>query len=135
MNAPWKYGLLVLTLAALVMGAWLVPAGAGEDEDGDEDTPLSLADVASHLSNAKVSLSTACDTAAKAAKGTAFAAEFEVEGGKVLYDVLVLVPGTPPKLFEVEVDAVTGKVMEIEQENGDDDEGDDDDDDEGGDDD
>ncbi len=34
MNAIWKYGTFLLTVAALVMCAWLVPAGAEEDEDG-----------------------------------------------------------------------------------------------------
>ena len=125
MSTFWKYGLLIVTLAALVIGAWHVSAGADEDEDGD----LSLEALATAIAKAKITLSTACDTAAKAAKGQAFAAELEVEDGKVLYDVFVLVPGAPPKLFEVEVDAVTGEVIEIEEEKvgGDDDDDDDDD--------
>ena len=128
MNAVWKYGLLTLTVAALVGSACLVPAGAEEDESSG----LSLDGLAAQMVKAKITLSAACDTAAKAAKGQAFAAEFEVEDGTVLYDVLVLVPGTPPKLFEVEIDAVTGKVIEIEEEGIDDE---DEDEDEGGDDD
>ena len=122
MNAFLMYGLTIVALVALVGGASLAPAGAEEDDDGQ----LSLDGVAAHLAKAKITLATACDTAAKAAKGQAFAAEFEVEGDVVLYDVFVLVPGTPPKLFEVEIDAVTGKVIEIEEEGLDEDEDDDD---------
>ena len=131
MNATWKYGLLIATVAALVVGLGYGPAGA-EDDEGPE---MTLDGLAAKLAKAKVTLTAACDTAAKAAKGTAFAAEFEAENGKILYDVYVLVPGTPPKLFEVEVDAVTGKVIEIEEEGLDDDDDDDDDDHDDGDDD
>lgn len=119
MNAFLKYGLAIVAIVALVGGASI--AGAEEDDDGK----LSLDGLAAELAKAQITLSAACKTAEDAAKGKAFAAEFEVEDGKVLYDVFVLVPGTPPKLFEVEVDAVTGKVIEIEEE-GDDDDGDDD---------
>ena len=125
MKATWNYGLLIVTAVALVVGLGFAPAGAEEDESPG----LTLDGLAAQLAKAKVTLTAACDTAAKAAKGTAFAAEFEAEDGKILYDVYVLVPGTPPKLFEVEVDAVTGKVIEIEEEGLDDDDDDEDDDD------
>lgn len=110
MNTYLKHGLAIVALVALLVGASL--AGAEEDGDGT----LSLDGLAAELAKAQITLSAACKTAEDAAKGKAFAAEFEVEDGKVLYDVFVLVPGTPPKLFEVEVDAVTGKVIEIEEE-------------------
>jgi len=126
MHTLLKTGLLLVAVLALTSG--LAPLRAEEDDDGH----FSLDRLAAELAKAKVTLSVACDTAAKAAKGTAFAAKLEVEDGEVLYEVYVLVPGTPPRLFEVEVDAVTGKVIEMEEEGpgaGDDDEGEDDDDD------
>ncbi len=131
MNGIWKYGLLIATVAGLVVGAWLLPAGAEEEEE--PGTTLDW--LATQLAKTKISLSAASDTAAKAAKGTAFAAGFEVEDGTPLYDILVLVPGTPPKLYEVEINAVTGKVVEVEEEGLDDDDDDDekDDDEDGGD--
>ena len=112
-----------LLVAGLALTAGLAPLRAEEDDEED----FSLDGLAAELAKAKITLSAACDTAAKAAKGTAFAAKLEVEDGTVLYEVYVLVPGTPPKLFEVEVDAVSGKVIEIEEEGSDDEDEDDDD--------
>ena len=116
----WKPGVLLALTGALLLGVALAPAGADEDDD------VSLEHLATELAKVKVTLSAACDAAAKAAKGQAFAAQLEVEDDAVLYEVYVLVPGTPPKLFEVEIDAVTGKVIEIEEEDLDDEDDDDD---------
>jgi len=57
--------------------------------------------------------------------GEALAAEIEVENGKALIDVKIFSNG---KLYEVEIDATTGAVLEVEQ---DDDEDDDDEEDDG----
>ena len=121
MSMLLKTGFLLVAVLALTAG--LAPLRAEEDDEED----FSLDGLAAELAKAKITLSAACDTAAKAAKGTAFAAKLEVEDGTVLYEVYVLVPGTPPKLFEVEVDAVSGKVIEIEEEGSDDEDEDDDD--------
>jgi uncharacterized membrane protein YkoI len=133
MNTMWKYALLFTTLAALVLGAWLVPASAEEDDDDGDDAQMTVEALAAQMAKVKIPLATAVTTAEKAAKGKAFEAELEVEDGAPLYSVYVFVPGTAPKLFEVEVDAVTGKVKEMEEKKGDEDdedEGDDEDEDE-----
>ena len=58
--------------------------------------------------------------------GEALAAEIEIENGKPLIEVKIFSHG---KLYEVEVDATTGAVLEVEQEDDDDDDDDEDEDD------
>lgn len=78
----------------------------------------------------KVSLSAAIESALGKVKGQALNAEVELENGKALIEVTIVLDG---KVWEVEIDGTTGAVIEVEQEDDDDD--DDDDDDEDGDDD
>ncbi|HEX7899045.1 MAG TPA: PepSY domain-containing protein [Planctomycetota bacterium] len=75
------------------------------------------------LASAKVSLAKGIEIALKKVPGKPVTAEMEVENGKPVIEVKVLADG---KVFEVEVDAVSGAVLEVEE---DDDEDDDDDDD------
>jgi uncharacterized membrane protein YkoI len=63
--------------------------------------------------------------------GEALAAEIEIENGKAMIDVKVFAHG---KLYEVEINAATGAVQEVDQEDDDDDDDEDDDDGDGDDD-
>jgi uncharacterized membrane protein YkoI len=67
----------------------------------------------------KISLATAIETALAKVKGRALNAETEIENGKALIEVTIVSDG---KVWEVEIDAVTGAVIEVEQEDDDDDE-------------
>lgn len=60
--------------------------------------------------------------------GEALAAEIEIENGKAMIDVKVFSHG---KLYEVEIDAATGTVQEVDDEDDDDDDDEDDDDEDG----
>ena len=71
----------------------------------------------------KVTLSQAVETAVKKVTGQALNAVIELEDGKATIEVTIFSNG---KVYEVEIDATTGAVLEVEQED-DDDDGDDDD--------
>lgn len=72
------------------------------------------------------SLATALETALKKfPEGEALAAKIEIENNKPLIEVKVFSKG---KLYEVEIDAATGKVQEVDDEDDDDDDDDGDDD-------
>lgn len=61
---------------------------------------------------AKVPLSQAVTIAEQHLKGRAASAEFEQSSGKLLYEVEVV---AGPKVFEVEVDGMTGRVGKISE--------------------
>ena len=123
--------LLVLALLAVATAGLVLPRASVLAEEDDDASP-SAAQLSQALAQAKITLDTAVKTAATNAKGVACEAEFEMDDGKPVFEVLVVatVDGTP-QLFEVEIDAVTGKVLETERVGAHDDEGDDDHDDEG----
>ena len=83
---------------------------------------------AKELALAKVSVLKAVEAALKKVPGKATGVEMEIEKGKAIIEVKIFNEG---KSWEVEVDAATGEVIEVEQ---DDDDGDDDEDDDDGDD-
>ena len=61
------------------------------------------------LQTAKISLSQALDTAESKGSGRAFEADFENEGGKTYYEVMVL--GSDGKLTDHHIDANSGQVI------------------------
>lgn len=61
------------------------------------------------LQTAKISLSQALDTAESKGPGRAFEADFENEGGKTYYEVMVL--GSDGKLTDHHIDANSGQVI------------------------
>ena len=71
-----------------------------------------------------LSMSQAIDAALKKVDGKALHCEIELENGKALYEVKVFSNG---KLYEVEIDATTGAVIEVEEDDDDEDDADDDD--------
>jgi len=72
----------------------------------------------------KLSLSKAIDIALSKVPGQALNATVEFEKGKAKVEVTVFSSG---KVYEIDIDATTGAVLEVEQEDDDDDNGDDDD--------
>ncbi len=73
---------------------------------------------------AKVSLTQAVTIAEQHLKGRAASAEFEQSSGRLLYEIEVV---AGPKVFEVEVDGMTGKVGKISEDSNDSDKEDGDD--------
>jgi len=78
-----------------------------KDEDEDEQAETDAA-------KAKITLSQAIATALKEVPGgKAFEAETEREDGKLVFEIELL---SGDKVMEVEIDAMTGKVLEVEEE-------------------
>lgn len=102
-------------------------AGVSVSLDPKTGAVLGKADVRKDFSKAvaaaKVGLAKAIEIAAKRVPGKATDVELEFEDGKAVLEVEVFADG---KVFEVEIDAETGQVLEVEEE--DDDEGEEDDD-------
>ena len=94
-------------------------------------TPGKAGDWKKVMAKAKISLVDAIQKAQKETGGQAIGAEVELEGGKVIMDVLILTKGEKPKILEVEVNGETGAIIETEEEDDDDDDDDDDEDDDG----
>jgi len=72
----------------------------------------------------KVSVARAIEIATTKVAGKATRVGFELKKGKPVAEVMVFLDG---KLFEVQLDAVTGSVIKVEEDDDDDDDGDDDD--------
>ena len=129
MNHPKT--LLTLTALAALLALGLVfqlPQVAAEDED--EGT--TAAELIVLMKDVKVTLEDAVKAAKAKTGGTALDAEFEIDDDGAVFEVLLLVAKDTPHFVEVEIDARTGKVLEVENhgpngEDDDDDEGDDDD--------
>ena len=84
-----------------------------EVEDEDEEAE-EMAEIKEALAAAKITLGQALDIAGREVKGgLAYEAELEMEDGKPVYEVELVADG---KFKEVEIDAVTGKVLEVEDE-------------------
>lgn len=81
--------------------------GEKDEEDEDEQAETDAA-------KAKITLSQAIAAALKEVPdGKAFEAETEREDGKLVFEIELL---SGEKVMEVEVDAMTGKVLEVEEE-------------------
>lgn len=80
----------------------------GVEDDDEADEAL---EVLHGLAPGTRALASLVAAAERAAKGVAREAEFEIEGGRTIADVLVL---GAEGLVEVELDGVTGDVLEIE---------------------
>lgn len=68
------------------------------------------------VTGAKLSLTQAVTIAEQHLKGRAASAEFEKSSGKLVYEVEVV---AGPKVFEVEVDGMTGQVGKISEDSND----------------
>jgi len=72
----------------------------------------------------KISMAKALEVALARVAGKATGVEFELKKGKAVAEVKVFLDG---KLYEVKIDAVTGSVLKVEQDDDDEDDGNDDD--------
>jgi uncharacterized membrane protein YkoI len=81
---------------------------------------------AAALAAAKVKFAQGIEIALKKVPGKPVSVELELEKGKAVLEVKVFADG---KVYEVEIDAVTGAVLEVEEDDDDDDDADDEDDD------
>ena len=86
-----------------------------DDEDGDDDEDLSEADRAS----VKISIKDAKVIALGRVPGKIMDAELEKERGRLQYAFDIL--GDDGKTYDVEIDAITGEVLQAEPEDDDDD--------------
>jgi uncharacterized membrane protein YkoI len=112
-----------LTAAALLLSlagcsttvASTHPMGSGKSVRKQEPEKLASA--------CKLTMSQAIDAALKKVDGKALHCGIELEDGQAVFEVKVFSNG---KLYEVEIDAATGAVIEVEEDDDDDDEEDDD---------
>ncbi len=125
-----KYTLLtgLALVVVLIAGAFLVlPTAVQADDQAD----AGLAKLGRAVAGTQGKLAAAIKKAES--KGIPFGAKIEVEDGRTVYEVFVYVEGDEAKVLEVEIDAATGEILEVEDADDDDDEhedGDDDDDEE-----
>ncbi len=83
-------------------------------EENENDEVENLADAKKVLAASKITFAQAIATAkGKVEGGKPFECEFEMEDGKSIIEVELLA-GT--KVMKVEIDAISGKVMEVEEE-------------------
>lgn len=116
---------LLAVIAVATTLALSLPARS-EEEGGRHGA----AKIAALLEQAKITLTDAVKAAETKTGGKAVAAGLELDDEGLVFEVLVVVAGDVPALFEVEVDAKTGKILEVEGEDDDDADDDDDEDDE-----
>lgn len=119
---PTRWLALVLLLGA---GILIAMPSAVQAEDAATapaaDADAGLARLGKVLIGTKGKLAAAISTAEREGGGIAFGAKVEVEKGRTIYEVFIYVEGEAAKVREVEIDATTGKVLEIEDADGDDD--------------
>lgn len=83
-------------------------------EEGEDDEVENLKDAKQVLAKSKISFAEAIAiTKGKVEGGKPFEVELEIEDGKSIIEVELLVG---EKVMEVEIDALTGKVLEVEEE-------------------
>jgi uncharacterized membrane protein YkoI len=75
---------------------------------------------AKRIGASKVSMAKAIEIATARVAGKATGVEFELKKGKAVVEVKVFLDG---KLYEVKIDAVTGSVLKVEQDDDEDDDG------------
>jgi uncharacterized membrane protein YkoI len=135
----WRFLLVVALLGgAAAVGSILTTATAGDDKDVKAEAAREAVakKLGAALKKAQFSLVQACAAAERQAGGKAVAAQLEADDdddGPEYEVVVAIVEGDKVTLREVDVDAVTGKVVaeDADKEDGDDgedEEGDDDDD-------
>ena len=91
-----------------------VTGAVGDVEEGEDDEVENLADAKKVLAASKITFAQAIATAKKKVEGgKPFEVEMELEDGKSIIEVELLA-GT--KIMKVEIDAISGKVLEVEEE-------------------
>ena len=106
-----RSGVITLACVCLVGTAWADKDDKKDDEKKEHDTAKAV------LAVAKIDLAKAIETAkAKVPTGKPIYAQADDEKGKKLFEVYLLVGD---KVTEVEVDAVTGEVAKVEDDEGD----------------
>lgn len=128
MQKSWTLMAALMAALALAAAVALAPVVTAEDDDGDDDE-LTIETVVEALGKAKLTLTDAVGIAVTKTGGQAVAAGFELEGEAALFEVLLYIAGDDAHFVEVEVDAASGKILEIEREDLDDEDADDEEDD------
>ncbi|MFG0320661.1 MAG: PepSY domain-containing protein [Planctomycetota bacterium JB042] len=121
-----KRSTLVLLLGAAAIAALVWPAFAVSTAAGPK-----AARAAKLLAGKTFSIPKAIEAAERRTGGRAIEAEIEIEDGKVVVEIEVLVTEGDVKLLEVEVDGETNEILEIEDEDAEEEDDDDDDGDDG----
>jgi len=114
-----KHRSLIVLVTMVIVGAC-----ADQAAPADSETPLVSEEEAGLLDLAAVSPEAAIEIALGRVAGRVVEAEIEREDGRLVYSFDIEVPGVSG-LTEVEIDAQTGEILEVENEE-DDDEDDDD---------
>lgn len=123
--AMWFSLFLVLGLAT-VSNAQTIPdknsktAKQQKDDDNERDEKVSPKE----RKKVKISIERARETALERVSGTIIEEELEKEKGRLVYSIEIR--GADQKVYDVEVDAITGEIVRVEEEL-DDDEDDDND--------
>ncbi len=126
--ATGKLAVFGLVIGVIAIGVFALPLLADDDKHHHEHAAEERAEHAAEMAKisrilAKTDLKAAIDAAEKAAKGRAFAAELELEGSQFFYEVTVLTTGDKPRVMEVMVNTIDGRVVRVEEEDWDEDEG------------
>ncbi|MCU0727068.1 MAG: PepSY domain-containing protein [Planctomycetes bacterium] len=102
-------------VVALLAGLQFIAVPGRARAEEAKDGAAQAKKVVEVLKEVKCTLVDAITKAQEKTRGTALEAELEVEGTEISYEVtLVLVEGEVVKFFEVEVNAKTGEVIEVE---------------------
>jgi hypothetical protein len=112
---------LIPAAIAVLLGVGILGFSLSVVAEENDDEP-DVAKIAALVKEATVTLVQAVKTAEEKAGGRAVVAGLEMDDGVLMYEVFVLVTGEKAKVVEVEVNAKTGKVIDVETVGDDDDE-------------
>lgn len=113
----WKLATAMALLIGVVIATLALSVYADEDEDGTTTAKT----MSTLVKRAKVKLVDAIKTAEATAGGTAVAGRLELDDGRLMYEIFVVIQGKEPKIREVQIDAETGKTLAEEDDDEDDD--------------
>jgi len=117
-------GLATVTNAQTNPNKEVKPTVQEKDDDGEDDEVSP-----EERKRVKISAEQARKTALARVDGKIVEEELEKENGRIVYSIEIM--NADKKVFDVEVDAETGEIVNVEEEDEDDEDGDDEDDDDG----
>ena len=106
-----RFGISAFVLAVLIGAGLIVTGPAWSDKKGKHEEEGNVAEMAKE---AKVTVDQAIKTATEKVQGTVVEAELEKKHGKTVWEVEVV--GADGKTSEVHIDAMTGTVIDVEDE-------------------